>query len=163
MEHILSPLWIPHLPIFGKKLTPGPLGPKKGPYGRSAGRFPATGPDFGPKIRFLLLHPKFRQWPVCNTLRDGRFGTFGSIFKVFVSELRTKMAQNGLILAIFGPKIRFLLQDPGFCQWPVCNPLRDGRFGTFGSIFKLFVSELRTKMAKNGHFLKFPPKKGKYP
>ena len=37
-----------------KKFTPGPLGPKKGPYGRSAGRFLATGPDFGPKIRFLL-------------------------------------------------------------------------------------------------------------
>ncbi len=37
-----------------KKLTPGPLGPKKGAYGRSVGRFLATGPDFGPKIRFLL-------------------------------------------------------------------------------------------------------------
>jgi len=64
---------------------------------------------FCPKIRFFLQDPEFRQWPVCNPLRDGRFGTFGSIFKVFVSELRTKMAQNGLILAIFGPKIRFLL------------------------------------------------------
>ncbi len=40
--------------IFGKKLTPGPLGPKKGPYGRSVGRFLATGLDFGLKIRFLL-------------------------------------------------------------------------------------------------------------
>ncbi len=73
------------------------------------------------------------------------------------------MAQNGLILAIFGPKIRFLLWDPGFRQWPVCNPLRDGRFGTFGTIFKLFVSELRTKMAQNGHFPQVSPKKGKYP
>ena len=26
----------------------------EGPFGRWAGRFPATGPDFGPKIRFLL-------------------------------------------------------------------------------------------------------------
>ena len=32
--HIVAPLWIPHLPIFGKKLTPGPLGPKKGPKRR---------------------------------------------------------------------------------------------------------------------------------
>merc|ERR1712020_866681 len=39
------------LAYIRKKLTPGPLGPKKGSYGRSAGRFLATGPDFGPKIR----------------------------------------------------------------------------------------------------------------
>ena len=45
------------LAYIQKKLTPGPLGPKKGPYGRSAGRFPATGLDFGPKIRFLLYDP----------------------------------------------------------------------------------------------------------
>ena len=51
--HIVAPLWIPHLPIFGKKIDPRPP-----------------------------------QWPVCNPLRDGRFGTFGSIFKLFVSELR---------------------------------------------------------------------------
>ena len=54
----LRRLWIPHLPIFGKKLTQGPLGPKKGPYGRSVGRFLATGPDFGPKIRFFAIAPR---------------------------------------------------------------------------------------------------------
>ena len=52
--HIVAPFWIPHLPIFGKKMTPGPLGPKKG-----------------------------SKWPVCSPRRDGRFGTFGSIFRLF--------------------------------------------------------------------------------
>ena len=28
------------------------------PYGRSAARFPATGPDFGPKIRFFAIGPR---------------------------------------------------------------------------------------------------------
>ncbi len=37
--------------ISEKKLTPGPQAPRPpGPWGR----FLATGPDFGPKIRFLL-------------------------------------------------------------------------------------------------------------
>ena len=35
----------------------------------------------------------------------------------------------------FSPKIRFLPEDPGLCQWPVCSPRRYLRFGTFGSIF----------------------------
>ena len=42
--------------------------------------------------------------------------------------------QNGLILAIFGPKVRFLLKDPGFRQWPVCSPRRYLRFDTIRSI-----------------------------
>merc|ERR1712020_365409 len=60
-----------------KKLTQAP---SRWPFGRSAGRFRATGPDFGQKIRFLLLHPRFCQWPVCNPRRYLRFCTFGSIF-----------------------------------------------------------------------------------
>merc|ERR1712074_247551 len=35
----------------------------------------------------------------------------------------------------FWPKNLFLLQDPGFRQWPVCSPRRYLRFGTFGLIF----------------------------
>ena len=39
--HIVAPLWIPHLPIVGKKLTQGPLGPEKGqkgPFGALDGK-----------------------------------------------------------------------------------------------------------------------------
>ena len=39
--------------------------------GRSEGRFLATGPDFGPKIRFLLEDPGFRQWLVCSPREGG--------------------------------------------------------------------------------------------
>ena len=42
----------------------------------------------------------------------------------------------------FGPKIRFLIWDRDFRQWTVCSPRRCGRFGAFGSIFRLFVPEL---------------------
>ena len=56
----------------------------------------------------------------------------------------------------FGPKIRFLIWDPDFRKWPVCSPRRYLWFGTFGSIFKLFVSELRTtggvRAAADVHF-----------
>merc|ERR1712016_553269 len=97
--------WIPHLPIFGKKLTPGPLGPKKGPYGRSAGRFLATGPDFGPKIRFLLKDPGFRQWPVCNSRQYLRFGTFRSIFS----------GRSAARQAVFRPPGRILARKSVFC------------------------------------------------
>ena len=44
--------------------------------------------------------------------------------------------------SVFGPKIRFLIWDRDFCQWTVCSPRRPGRFGAFGSIFRLFVTEL---------------------
>ena len=37
----------------------------------------------------------------------------------------------------FGPKIHFLLLGPGFRQWTVCSPRKDGPFRTFGSIFRL--------------------------
>ena len=98
-----------------------------------SGRFlVATGPDFGPKIRFLLWDPGFRQWPVCNPRRYLRFGTFRSIFS---GRSAGRFPATG---PDFSPKIRFLLQDPGFCQWAVCSPRRYLRFGTFGSIFKLF-------------------------
>ena len=58
------------------------------------------------------------------------------------------MAPNGSERPVLGPKwpkmhIRFLLLDPGFCQWAVCSPRKDGPFCTFGSIFRLFVSEKR--------------------
>ena len=43
----------------------------------------------------------------------------------------------------FGPKIRFFVWDPVFCQRGVCNPRRWLRFGTFGSSLRLFVPELR--------------------
>ena len=87
--HIVAPLWIPHLPIF-EKIDPRPPGrwPLGGPFsGHRAG--------FWPKNPFFAIGPGFRQWPVCSPPRYLRFGTFGSIFKLFVSELRTKMAQNG--------------------------------------------------------------------
>ena len=44
--------------------------------------------------------------------------------------------------SVFGPKIRFLIWDRDFRQWTVCSPRRSGRFGAFGSIFRLFVPEL---------------------
>ena len=44
--------------------------------------------------------------------------------------------------SVFGPKIRFLIWDRDFRQWTVCSPRRCGRFGAFGSIFRLFVPEL---------------------
>merc|ERR1712130_713709 len=93
------------LTYIRKKLTPGPLGPKKGPYGRSAGRFPATGPDFGPKIRFLLQDPGFCQWPICSPRRYLRFGTFGSIFSGRLAARR----------AVFRPLDRILARKSVFC------------------------------------------------
>ena len=82
-----------------------PQAPSRWPFGRSAGRFPATGPDFGPKIRFLLLHPGFRQWPVCNPWQYLRFGTFGSIF-IGCSAARR---------AVFRPRGRILARKSVFC------------------------------------------------
>ena len=35
-----------------------PPAPSRWPFGRSAGRFRATGPDFGPKIRFFAIAPR---------------------------------------------------------------------------------------------------------
>ena len=43
----------------------------------------------------------------------------------------------------FGPKIRFFVWDPVFWQSGARNPRRWFRFGTFGSIVRFFVSELR--------------------
>ena len=43
----------------------------------------------------------------------------------------------------FGPKIRFFVWDPVFWQRGARNPRRWFRFGTFGSIVRFFVSELR--------------------
>ena len=98
-----------------KKLTPGPLGPKKGPYGPSGGRFLATGPDFGPKIRFLLFHPGFCQWPVCTPRRYLRFGTFGSIFSGRSAARRAVFWPPGRILA---RKSVFCYRTPNFVNGP---------------------------------------------
>ena len=70
--HIVAPLWIPHLPIFGKKLTPGPLGPKKGP----------KRPFWGPRRKNQNV--RLRSHRNC-----GRFGTNLSVVALFVSELRS--------------------------------------------------------------------------
>ena len=43
----------------------------------------------------------------------------------------------------FGPKIRFFVWDRVFWQSGARNPRRWFRFGTFGSIVRFFVSELR--------------------
>ena len=43
----------------------------------------------------------------------------------------------------FGPKIRFFVWDPVFCQRGVRNPRRWLRFGTNVSSLRLFVPELR--------------------
>ena len=51
------------LAYIRKKIDPRPPGAQKGPYGRSAGRFLATGPDFGPKIRFCDRTPDFVDGP----------------------------------------------------------------------------------------------------
>ena len=42
------------LAYIRKKIDPRPPVAQKRAIGRSGGRFLATGPDFGPKIRFLL-------------------------------------------------------------------------------------------------------------
>ena len=44
--------------------------------------------------------------------------------------------------SILAPKFVFLIWDRDFRHWPVCSPRRCGRFGTFRTIFQLFVSEL---------------------
>ena len=38
--------------------------------------------------------------------------------------------------------IKFVPNDPKFCQRPVYSPRRDGSLRTLGLIFRLFVSEL---------------------
>ena len=56
---------------------------------RSRNEFLLLGPkisDFGPKIRFLLLGPRFHRWTVCSPRKDGPFRTFGLIFRLFVLE-----------------------------------------------------------------------------
>ena len=70
--HIVAPLWIPHLPIFGKKLTQGPLGPKKGP----------KRPFWGPRRKNQNVGLRSHQ-------NCGRFGTNLSVVALFVSELRS--------------------------------------------------------------------------
>ena len=70
--HIVAPLWIPHLPIFGKKLTPGPLGPKKGP----------KRPFWGPRRKNQNVGLRSHQ-------NCGRFGTNLSPVALFVPELRS--------------------------------------------------------------------------
>ena len=45
--------------------------------------------------------------------------------------------------SVFGPKISFFVWDPVFWQRGARNPRRWFRFGTFGSIVRFFVSELR--------------------
>ncbi len=117
------------MPIFGKKLTPGPLGPKKGPYGRSAGHFLATGPDFGPKIRFLLKDPGFCQWSVCNPQRYLPFGTFGTIFSGRLAARRAVFRPPGRISA---RKSVFCYRTPDFV---------DGPFVALEDIFNLAPSD----------------------
>ena len=50
--------------------------------------FGPKNPDFGPKIRFFVWDPVFWQRGARNPRRWFRFGTFGSIVRFFVSELR---------------------------------------------------------------------------
>ena len=56
---------------------------------------------FGPKIRFLIWDRDFRQWTVCSPRRCGHFGTFGNIFRHFVSELWPFLWPPGQKMAIF--------------------------------------------------------------
>ena len=69
--------------------------------------------------------------------------------------------------AVFRPPGRFLARKSVFCY--KTPDFVNGPFLTLcetvdlAPLDRFFVSELRTKMAQNGHFLKFLPKKGKYP
>ena len=50
--------------------------------------FGPKNPDFGPKLIFFVWDPVFWQRGARNPRRWFRFGTFGSIVRFFVSELR---------------------------------------------------------------------------
>ena len=96
------------LAYIRKKLTPGPLGPKKGPYGRSAGRFLATGPDFGPKIRFCYSTPDFVNGP---------FVTLDDIFDLAPSD-RFLVAVRPLGGSFSGHRAGFWPENPFFAIGP---------------------------------------------
>ena len=95
------------LAYIRKKIDPRPPGPW--------GRFLATGPDFGPKIRFLLQDPGFRRWSVCNPRRYLRFGTFGLIFSGRSAARRPVFRPPGRILA---RKSVFCYRTPDFVNGP---------------------------------------------
>ena len=96
------------MPIFGKKLTPGPLGAKKEPYGRLAGRFLATGPDFGPKIVFCYKTPDFVNGP---------FVTLDDIFDLAPSD-RFLVAVRPLGGPFYGQQAGFWPENPFFAIGP---------------------------------------------
>ena len=88
--------------MFGKKLTPGPLEPKKGPYGRS-------GAVFWPPGRILARKSVF-----CYKTLDFVNVTLDNIFDLAPSDrfLVAVWTLGGPFLATgpdFGPKIHFLL------------------------------------------------------
>ena len=86
-------------------MTPGPLGPKKGPYGPSVGRFLATRPEFGPKIRFCYNTPDFF---------NGSFVTLDDIFDLAPSD-RFLVAVRPLGEPFSGHRAGFWPENPFFC------------------------------------------------
>ena len=89
---IVAPLWIPHLPIFGKKLTLGPQAPRPlGPFsGHRAGFWPEN-PFFaiGPWISSMALDDIFDLAPLDRFLNFS-FPSYG--------RFREGDPQNGHIL-----------------------------------------------------------------
>ena len=97
---------------------------------------------FWPKISF------FPQKITKNLLKDWylvrkRYFFVCITLPVAKTWLESRSGFLFLKTRISAKKIRFLQYDPKFCQWPVCSPRRNGSFCTLGSIFGLFVSELR--------------------
>ena len=99
----------------------------------------------GPKIHFLLSQPPKICLKTDIYLGKGYFFLLTTLPGRGRNMVRVKKCyfffwpEN----PDFGPKIRFLIWDPDFCQESVCSPWRWLRLGTFGSIVRLFVSELR--------------------
>ena len=99
----------------------------------------------GPKIRFFPKKlPKFAK----RLIFIGEKGTF-SFPQLLPVVARTWLGLKSVCFFFgpknpdFGPKIRFFVWDPVFCQRGVRNPRRWLRFGTNVSSLRLFVPELR--------------------
>merc|ERR1712055_815135 len=98
----------------------------------------------GPKIRFF---PKKLPKLAKRLIFIGEKGTF-SFPQLLPVVARTWLELKSVFFfgpknSGFGPKIRFFVWDPVFCQRGVRNPRRWLRFGTNVSSLRLFVPELR--------------------
>merc|ERR1711894_361751 len=103
---------------FTKKMTLYKCGPGSGPnYGETAVCPLGREGNKWPKLSFSLYKQPQNSYSPLIIWEKGTF-SFGQHCPVVAGTWLEARSES------FSPKVRFLLYDPGFCQWPICSPRR---------------------------------------